>query len=103
VPFLPAANHTDCQPTKLFEYMIAGLPVVATDLLQLGKIVKDAQCGILVEPGNPQAMADAIQWLLEHPADAHAMGNRGRQAILQTYNWNSQAELLLQLYRSVTG
>jgi glycosyltransferase involved in cell wall biosynthesis len=103
VPFLPAANHTDCQPTKLFEYMIAGLPVVATSLLQLGKIVKDAQCGILVEPGNPQAMADAIQWLLEHPAEALAMGNRGRQAILQTYNWNSQADLLLQLYRSVHG
>jgi glycosyltransferase involved in cell wall biosynthesis len=103
VPFLPAANHTDCQPTKLFEYMIAGLPVVATSLLQLGKIVNDAQCGILVEPGNPQAMADAIQWLLEHPEEARAMGERGRQAILQTYNWNSQAQVLLQLYRRVTA
>ena len=103
VPFLPAANHTDCQPTKLFEYMIAGLPVVATDLLQLGKIVKDAQCGILVEPGNPQPMADAIQWLLEHPEEAYAMGNRGRQSILQTYNWNSQAKILLELYYRVMG
>jgi glycosyltransferase involved in cell wall biosynthesis len=103
VPFLPAANHTDCQPTKLFEYMIAGLPVVATDLLQLGKIVKDAQCGILVEPGNPQAMAGAIQWLLEHPEEAQAMGNRGRQSVLRTYNWNSQARILLQLYCRVTG
>ena len=103
VPFLPAANHTDCQPTKLFEYMVAGLPVVATDLLQVGKIVRDAQCGILVEPGNPQAMANAIQWLLEHPQEAEEMGLRGRQAILRTYNWNSQAHLLVQMYRRVTG
>ena len=79
VPFLPAANHTDCQPTKLFEYMVAGLPVVATDLLQVGKIVRDAQCGILVEPGNPKAMANAIQWLLEHPREAQEMGDRGRR------------------------
>jgi glycosyltransferase involved in cell wall biosynthesis len=103
VPFLTAANHTDAQPTKLFEYMIAGLPIVASNLPQLGKIVKEAQCGILVEPGRPHAMAKAIQWLLEHPAEAHAMGNRGRRAILETYNWNSQGQLLLQLYRRVTG
>ena len=64
--------------------------------------MKEAQCGILVEPGQPEALAEAIQWLLEHPAEAQAMGNRGRQAILQTYNWNSQAQLLLHLYRRVT-
>ena len=103
VPFLPVANNTDAQPIKLFEYMIAGLPVVASNLRRLSEIVGETRCGILVEPGQPQAMAEAIQWLLEHPADAYAMGERGRQAILQTYNWNSQAQLLLQLYHRVTG
>ena len=97
VPFLPAANHTDCQPTKLFEYMIAGLPVVATDLLQLGKIVKDTQCGILVEPGNPQAMADAIQWLLEHPEEAHAMGDRGRQSVAPNLQLELASENLVTI------
>jgi glycosyltransferase involved in cell wall biosynthesis len=83
--------------------MLAGLPVVASNLPRQGEIVQEAQCGLLVEPGQPKALAEAIQWLLEHPAEAQAMGNRGRQAILQTYNWNSQAQLLLDLYRRVTG
>jgi glycosyltransferase involved in cell wall biosynthesis len=103
VPILPTPNHMDSQPIKLFEYMIAGLPVVASNLPRQAEIVKEAQCGILVEPGQPKALAEAIQWLLEHPMEAQAMGHRGRQAILQTYNWNSQAQLLLHLYCRVTG
>ena len=103
VPLLPVPNNIDSQPIKLFEYMIAGLPVVVSNLPRQGAIVKEAQCGILVEPGQPQALAEAIQWLLEHPMEAQAMGNRGRQAILQTYNWNSQAQSLLHLYHRVTG
>jgi glycosyltransferase involved in cell wall biosynthesis len=103
VPFLPVPNHMDCQPIKLFEYMLAGLPVVVSNLPQLSEIVQEAQCGILVEPGSPEAIADALQWLLEHPVEAQTMGNRGRQAVLQTYNWNSQAQLLLHLYCRATG
>ncbi len=103
VPFLPVANNIDAQPIKLFEYMLAGLPVVVSNLRRLAEIVREVRCGILVEPGQPQAMAEAIQWLLEHPVDAYTMGERGRKAILQSYNWNSQAQLLLQLYHRVTG
>jgi glycosyltransferase involved in cell wall biosynthesis len=103
VPFLPTPNLMNAQPIKLFEYMLAGLPVVASNLPRLREIVTEAQCGLLVEPGQPQALAEALQWLLEHPAEAQAMGQRGRQSILQTYNWTSQAQLLLDLYRRVTG
>jgi glycosyltransferase involved in cell wall biosynthesis len=103
VPFLSTGWHMDIQPIKLFEYMIAGLPIVSSDLPRLRAIVQEVQCGILVEPGQSKAFAEAIEWLLEHPAEAQAMGERGRQAVLHTYNWNSQAELLLDLYRRVTG
>jgi glycosyltransferase involved in cell wall biosynthesis len=103
VPFLATPNNLDAQPIKLFEYMIAGLPIVASKLPQLAKVVQDTKSGILVEPGQPKALANAIQWLLEHPIEAQAMGDRGRQAVLQTYNWNSQARLLVDLYRRVTG
>ena len=101
IPMLRSPNHTDSQPIKLFEYMIAGLPVVASRFLRVAEIMEESQCGILVEPGQPQALAEAIQWLLEHPLEARAMGNRGRSAVLQTYNWTSQAQLLLELYRRV--
>jgi glycosyltransferase involved in cell wall biosynthesis len=103
IPFLVSPNHNDVQPIKLFEYMLAGLPVVASKLPRVAEIIKQAECGILVEPGKPQEMAEAIRWMLEHPQDAMAMGMRGRKAVLATYNWNSQAQLLLQLYRRVTG
>jgi len=83
--------------------MIAGLPVVVSNLPRQGEIMRETQCGLLVEPGQPKALAEAIQWLLEHPEEAQAMGKRGRQAVLQTYNWDSQAQLLLHLYRRVSG
>jgi glycosyltransferase involved in cell wall biosynthesis len=81
--------------------MLAGIPVQASDLPRQAEIVKDAQCGILVKPNQPQALADAIQWLLEHPVEAQAMGARGREGVLRNYNWNSQARLLLELYHKV--
>lgn len=99
--FLPAANHTDCQPIKLFEYMLAGLPIVAFHLPRIAEIIEQAQCGLLVEPGNSRELAAAIQWLLQNPEQAEAMGARGRKAVIETYNWNTQADLLLQLYRSI--
>lgn len=103
LPFRSAANLNNAQPIKLFEYMLAGIPVLASDLPRQAEIVRDAQCGIVVKPNQPQALADAIRWLLEHPAEAQAMGTRGREAVLRNYNWNSQADLLLQLYRKVIG
>lgn len=102
ISFLPAANHTDCQPIKLFEYMLAGLPIVAFHLPRMAEIIQQAGCGLVVEPGNAREMAAAIQWLLQHPQEAENMGARGYQAILETYNWNTQADLLVQLYRSIT-
>lgn len=103
VPFLSSPNHIDAQPIKLFEYMLAGLPVVASSFPRVAEIVKQAECGILVEPGKPEEMAEAIRWMLENPQEAMTMGMRGRKAVLATYNWNSQAQLLLQLYSKVTG
>ena len=99
IPFLPAENHILAQPIKLFEYMLAGLPIVATDLKRQAEIIRGARCGILVPPGNPKAMADAIQWLLENPQEAQMMGQRGREAALSTYNWGTQEQLLLEMYR----
>src|SRR4029434_10309326 len=47
VPFLPTANTMDAQPIKLFEYMLAGLPIVTSNLPRLREIVQEVQCGIL--------------------------------------------------------
>ncbi len=98
VLYHPEQDHLDAQPNKLFEYMAAGLPVIASDFPLWRRIVADAGCGLVVNPLDPQAIAAAVQHLLAHPADAAAMGRRGRAEVAARYNWDAEARKLLALY-----
>ncbi|QDU99038.1 glycosyltransferase family 4 protein [Lignipirellula cremea] len=98
VTFLPAPNHIAAQPNKLFEYMSAALPVVASDFPLWRAIVEEAGCGLLVDPEDPQQIAEAIRWLIENPEEAEAMGLRGRRAIEDRYRWDREFETLQNFY-----
>ena len=95
----PVINYLTAYPVKLFEYMAASLPVIASDFPVYREMVAGANCGLLVDPMDPDAISEALRWLLEHPAEAQAMGERGREAVLRQYNWNAEKEILLDLYR----
>lgn len=99
VLFHPIPNHIDAQPNKMFEYMSAGLPVIASDFPLWRKIIEGAGCGLLVDPMDPRAIADAMRWIIDHPVEAEEMGKRGRLAVEHTYNWDIEAKKLIQLYR----
>lgn len=101
VTLFPTPNYVDALPIKLFEYMAAGLPVVASDFPVWRAIVDDAGCGVLVDPQDPQAIATAINTLLADEARACAMGEAGRQAVLAKYSWAAEAQTLIALYRSL--
>jgi glycosyltransferase involved in cell wall biosynthesis len=91
-------NFVKAMPIKLFEYMAAGIPVIASDFPLWRQIISEAECGLLVDPHDPQAIAHAMEYLLSHDAEAEAMGRRGRKAACELYNWNSEEGVLLKFY-----
>lgn len=99
----PIPNYVDSYPTKMFEYMAFGLPVVASNFPLYREVIEENQCGICVEPLEPAKVAAAIQWLLEHPDEAQAMGCRGKLAVQQKYRWEHEAEKLSSFYREKLG
>lgn len=97
----PTPCYIDSYPMKLFEYMSAGLPVIASDFPLWREIVAEAQCGLLVDGMNVEAISDAIRYLLEHPEEAEEMGKRGREAARKLYFWEREAETLVNLYERI--
>lgn len=98
VTFLPFGNHTHSQPNKLFEYMAQGIPLVASNFDLWKAIVENADCGICIDPYDPNAIANAVQILLSDKAKAKRMGENGRNAVLNTFNWESEEIKLIKLY-----
>lgn len=94
----PTANYLDALPVKMFEYMSAGLPVIASDFPLWREIVEGNGCGLCVDPQDPAAIATAINWTVEHLDEARQMGENGRKAVQEKYNWSIEEKKLTDLY-----
>ncbi|HEV7236987.1 MAG TPA: glycosyltransferase family 4 protein [Ktedonobacteraceae bacterium] len=97
----PDKAYLTSQPTKLFEYMAAGIPVVASDFPLWRSIIEDAGCGLLVDPCNVRDIAAAIERLIRNPNEAEAMGLRGRRAAEEHFSWANEEQVLLSFYASL--
>lgn len=98
----PTAQYREAtQPVKLFEYMAAGVPVVASDFDSFRPFVAEVGSGLMVDPTAPTAIAGALARLGCAGEDAVGMGARGRDAVREHFSWAPEGERLVQLYRDL--
>lgn len=97
----PIPTFLEAIPVKIFEYMAAGLAVIASDFPFWRKMLSDVKCALYVDPTDAKGIAQAIEYLLTNPSGAEEMGRRGQAAVIKQFNWNSQARKLLDLYSSL--
>lgn len=94
-PGLP--NHTLAMPHKLFDYMREARPVIAPDFsIEVAHIVREADCGLLVDVTSPDAIAGAMLDLLGNPEKAERLGRNGRRLVEEKYNWQEDERRLLE-------
>lgn len=98
VTFLPAPNHIDAQPNKMFEYMSAGVPVICSNFPLWREIIENNDCGVCVDPLVPSEIASAIDFLAKNPDIVKRMGCNGKKAVQQKFNWAVEERKLLKLY-----
>lgn len=99
VCFQPTPNHREAMPNKLFEYMQAGLAVVASNFPLWRQIVEASGCGLVVDPLAPQQIAAAIRQLVADPAMRQKMGQAGDIAAHEKYAWDNECKTLLSAYQ----
>lgn len=99
--FHPEPNHTDAQPNKMFEYMSAGLPVLASNFPVWKELLDTTGAGLVADPMNPASIAEAIASIIRDPAAGQAMGQRGHRAVVEKYQWKFEEAKLTQLYSEV--
>jgi len=94
----PIINYVDALPVKMFEYMAAAIPVITSDIPLWKGIIESNNCGIAVNPMNPEEIADAIKYIIQNPREAEKMGKNGRLAVINKYNWAKEEIKLLDTY-----
>jgi glycosyltransferase involved in cell wall biosynthesis len=92
-------NHTLAMPHKLFDYMRESRPVVVPDFaVEVARIVREADCGLLVDVTRPEAIAGAVAELLKDPQEAARLGRNGRRLVEEKYNWQREEKTLLDAF-----
>ena len=85
-------------PNKLFEYMMAGIPVVASDFEEMGRVVREEGVGTVCDPDDPQSIAAAVRAIVDDP-EAEARFRAATRVAITRYNWDHEEQKLLALYR----
>lgn len=86
---------------KVYEYLSMGLPVILSRNRYNQEMVEKYQFGLCVDPENTDELAEAIRYLLDNSDAARKMGENGRRAIKEAFNWSVEEKKLLALYEDI--
>jgi len=95
---LPSMMRTECYPLVILEAMACNLPIVASNIGGIPDAVKNGENGLLVSPKDPEALSDAIIYLLENEEVRERMGRNGRKKV-ERYSWEKIAEETEKIYK----
>lgn len=93
----PHMEHFYFSPLKIYEYMAAGIPVVATRVGHSESVVSDGLNGVLVEAENPEAMAQCLHDLLNQPERLQQLGHTARLTAEQSHSWLAVVNEILDI------
>lgn len=99
----PKPNHMEALPVKMFEYMAAGVTVVASDFPLWKDIIEKRKSGVCVRAQDPSALKDVINGLFDDPALMDEMGSNGRRAVEEYFNWGVEEKKLTDFYQQTMG
>ncbi len=95
-------QYMDNLSTKVYECMGAGIPVIVSNFPCYRKLIEDFNCGLCVDSGSADEIAEGMKWLLDHPKEAEEMGKQGQQAVKMKFNWEIEEQKLVSLYQDLT-
>jgi glycosyltransferase involved in cell wall biosynthesis len=96
-------NHYYSLPNKLFEYLMVGVPVFASDFPDMRQVVEASGAGIVADPANVPEIARVLSELLADPERWSTMSWRARQSAETRYNWTVESQKLLAVYQALSG
>lgn len=94
-------KHLDNLPTKVYEYMASGMPVLVSGFPYYRKVMQKYNCGICVRADSVEEIAAGMQWMLKHLKEAEKMGRNGKRIVMRKYNWEAEEKKLLKLYYDI--
>jgi glycosyltransferase involved in cell wall biosynthesis len=98
----PTINYLDSLPVKMFEYMAAGIPVLASNFPLWKSIIEKYNCGKCVDPLNPDEISKAINSILADSKLAKEMGENGRRLVTERFNWGIEEKKLVDFYSKLS-
>ena len=97
----PLKNYVHSIPTKVYEYMLTGIPVVVSDFPMYKKFVLKNECGFAVNPENINQIAEHILMLYSDLKMMNRFGENGKRAAAKYYNWSSEKIKLFKIYNNL--